>query len=494
MGNGLPDRIRLHRRVLLIRPDLNMAAGTLPSYTPPDGTVSYLQADNWGTDTTSGTPAIKTPGTNGINIAQTANAWLIGMAPVHQQCDLSVRRVIGANGLPTATIAANSLADLSKPENRFAHVRMPGTYIDADHAKKRPFTTMPLLALGGRTTILDPTSPVSNTAVPPNTGAFVINPPLMNGFLRPEFVLGQDFTHTEFIGDAWGVERLGEDVMATDILGFDVKGFDINVRTFMTKGPDGGFGIAGTDDDGIKGEDNVEEAGLTGTDDVLITPSDAAMREVLVGYNSDLSKSVATMARSGAFVDLFYPFLAGGTIRGPAAVDYRNGIGNPVAIPDLYQRSGNFRDLLQSNLSGLTNNYVLPSNTLSLYTEALYKSGRLITTTGRMPVLVQPAFDTFTNEYERDGFLQSFPSFNGGSGYGTVWYANDADGEAIAGYANADVGANGLDDGGFLGIDDLREQETSAPFIRPLPAIKVTVRIENPTTRQLEQMSAMQDF
>ena len=109
-------------------------------------------------------------------------------------------------------------------------------------------------------------------------------------------------------------------------------------------------------------------------------------------------------------------------------------------------------------------------------------------------MLLQPAFDTFTNEYERDGFLQSFPSFNGGSGYGTVWYANDPDGEAFAGYANADIGANGLDDGGLLGIDDSREQETSAPFIRPLPAIKVTVRIENPTTRQLEQMSAMQDF
>ncbi len=45
--NGLPDRIRIHRRVLLIRPDLNLANGMLPIQN--NGTVDFMRADAWPT-------------------------------------------------------------------------------------------------------------------------------------------------------------------------------------------------------------------------------------------------------------------------------------------------------------------------------------------------------------------------------------------------------------------------------------------------------------
>ncbi|NND97648.1 MAG: prepilin-type N-terminal cleavage/methylation domain-containing protein, partial [Pirellulaceae bacterium] len=42
-SNGLPDRVRMHRRVLLIRPDLNLSAGTLATFTHTFGseTVNF---------------------------------------------------------------------------------------------------------------------------------------------------------------------------------------------------------------------------------------------------------------------------------------------------------------------------------------------------------------------------------------------------------------------------------------------------------------------
>ncbi len=115
--NGLPDRLRIHRRVLLLRPDLNLAAGNLPirSLTVGTNTVNFMQADAWPTaNNTTVVPA-----------AVAGLGWLYGMAGVHQQCDLSVRRVLDANGLPTVNVAANSLADLSKPHNRFGTFEFP---------------------------------------------------------------------------------------------------------------------------------------------------------------------------------------------------------------------------------------------------------------------------------------------------------------------------------------------------------------------------------
>ncbi|MGB7328526.1 MAG: prepilin-type N-terminal cleavage/methylation domain-containing protein [Rubripirellula sp.] len=501
--NGLPDRIRMHRRVLLIRPDLALTSptnavgpqGTLGTYTHTFGseTITYMSPDNWAVDNGSSIPAIKTPTVHGISRPQTNLAWLIGMAPIHQQCDLSVRRRIGGidtNGLlnmtgePTGFVAPNSLADLSKPENRFAHVRIPGTLIQAAHNATNPFTSMPVLAMGALPTILDPTA---NSAVP--SSGNVITPTTLNGFLRPEFVLGMDHTHTEVFGDGWGMERLSEDVIATNVLGFDVKGFDSEAPSFISYGNDQGPGIASVDDDQNGTTDDTIEAGWLGSDDTVVGPNDAAMREVIlrdIAFPAEVIPS-----HDGDFVDLFYPFLAGGTIRGPAAVQLNehSSAASPLAIP-----IANFRLAFgfDSELSGLLTGAVVEPG--PLYTDAMLKSGKVITGSTHAVLMVQPSYDTFSDHYERDGYLQTFPDNNGSGLRGTVWYTNNATtGTPPAGY-NVDIAVNGLDDGGAFGADDELEKETNAPFTTPLTAVKVILRLENTTTRQIEQMSSVTQF
>lgn len=57
--------------------------------------------------------------------------------------------------------------------------------------------------------------------------------------------------------------RGGEDVLMTNVLKFDIKVFD----PAASVGPDGAPGIAGVDDDGINGPDDIGELGWPGSDD-----------------------------------------------------------------------------------------------------------------------------------------------------------------------------------------------------------------------------------
>ncbi len=506
-GNGLPDRIRLHRRVLLIRPDLVLTsptdavgtAGTLPTHVQTFGSqvITYMSPDGWSVDTSTSIPAIKTPATHGISRPQTPHAWMIGMAPIHQQCDLSVRRGIGVNGMPNASVIANSLADLTAPENRFAHVRMPGSLVNASHNSANPFSTMPILAMGALPNILDP---ATNAAVP--SSGNVITPNILNGFIRPEFVLGMDHTHTEVFGDGWGMERLSEDVIATSVLGFNVKGFDATAPSLMSFGSDGQPGIANYDDDADGDKDNPQkdasgnvigislEAGFIGSDDVVVTTNDPAMRETLL--RSVTNPGEVSFSQAGDFVDLFYPYNAGGTIRGPAAVQLtrHTTVASPAAIP-ISRFLMTFG--LDSHLSGTRPRTSL-TPTQPLYTEALLKSGKVVLNASGGVLMVQPTFDTFSNHYERDGFWQTFPSNNGSTLQGTVWYAGHSGTGASTSPLLTDIAANGIDDDDANGADDEGERETSAPFTQPLPAIKVSLRLEENGTRQVEQMSSVTHF
>ena len=175
--NGFPDRLRIHRRVLLIRPDLN----------------------------------ITTAGRSNLGVMAAGSDPVIGLAEtVHQQCDLSVRRILQDGGLPAPNaIAANSLTDLSKPHNRFAHYRIVGA----------TGTSMPLLALGPAATILSDVALTNGTDMLHTSNESYVTPSV-NGFLRPEFVL----TGT----------RLGEDVsriMLPDLM----YRFLIRKLTFMLR-------------------------------------------------------------------------------------------------------------------------------------------------------------------------------------------------------------------------------------------------------------------
>lgn len=461
--SGFPDRLRLHRRVLLIRPDLNMRHGTLRreawnrNYdSDGDGVgVEYMLADAWPT-------AIVAPNALGTVKpgAAVGDAWLYGMGGVHQQCDLSLRRVLDG-GTATQRVAANSLADLALPHNRFAHVRVPGNLIGLNAS----VTSMPVLALGPPATILAAIAASDGARLaPPPTGASasaIVTPTALSGFLRPEFVLGNDLMHVNNVGDSWCLERIGEDLIANNLIGFDVKVFDPQAVSVTTNQ---GF---------------------------VVGSNDAGFRHALSTY---IAGPAPARLMRGDFVDLAYPVLAGGALRGwgPIRLDRLSATNSPPIFTNAVTQQRAI-GLLSTPFSGLA----ALGNAGNSYTQSLYRSGKVVTD-GTGIRLFQPTFDTYTRYYETDGLIQGYvrptfpippaivipPAIFGGGGVGTRWTTSNN-----ANYV--DWGSNGLDDNGLFGIDDPSERETLPPFLAKPTSIQIQIRLENLGNRQIKQASVL---
>jgi hypothetical protein len=82
---------------------------------------------------------------------------------------------------------------------------------------------------------------------------------------------------------------------------------------------------------------------------------------------------------------------------------------------------------------------------------------------------VMATYDTWSLYYERDGANQ-----NGG--------------------VLTDEGTDGLDNDNINGVDDPGERETSPPYLAPLRGLQVRIRIYEPETRQVRQVSVTADF
>lgn len=432
-----PDSFRLHYRSLLIRPDLNLPNGLLPG-----GVVG-------GIDWTRSSPVSGLP------------SPLCDMASVHLQCDLSVRRVFDPSNSGFDPVAANSLEDLMDPANRFAHVQVP---IPGTRS-----TTMPLLALGlgigvgGSVSGVadDPTGTLSTAAATP------ANFRVGSGFLHPAFVLRGD--------------RTGEDLLASNILAFDIKVFDPGVPLLGSPGPDGSPGTGGDDDgDGNSNNTEADELGWAGSDDVVLSPNDP-------GYAVALASS-APVVGTGEYVDLAWArklVAHGGTISASTNV--------------------------WSPYSGFSQANFALAAPLNAFTNALYKSGYVLLS-GTNTLVLQPSYDTWTSRYEGDGVLQA--QVAGGAGVvridgaiGLYGLGSGTDAGTIlppwknnSGVPMIDPATDGLDNNpppgvqtGF-GIDDSTELETSAPYPNPLRGLRISVRMEDPLTRQIKQMSAGKEF
>jgi hypothetical protein len=435
-GNGFPDAFRLHYRTLLIRPDLNLAsslsltsgqtiaAGNLPASV--NAANSYLVAQPQG-------GSLPSP--------------LCDMSTVHNQCDLSVRRVFNpADGLPATAdfIAANSLEDLVDPANRFAHVQVPipGT----------ASTTLPLLALGpklalGTLTSVDPDGQLSG-------GSFQVG----TGFLHPAYLLRGS--------------RTGEDVLASEILAFDIKGFDPGVPLLGSVGPDTAYGIAGDDDDGDGTPDNASELGWANSDDLILSPNDP-------GYGPALATAApaVSVVGTGEYVDLCWA-------RKLAAHG-----ANITATTNVWSPLSGY------SLSNIGNGSLLA------FSDELYKSGKVLRA-GTATYVLQPSYDTWTTRYEGDGILQAARGtvvgnmrINGGATlYGLA--GNDLTNVTpVWRRTNVDAGTDGIDNNGSApGVDDVTELETSPPFASQLRGLRISIRMEDPVTRQVKQMSVAREF
>ncbi len=433
---GFPDGFRLYYRTFLIRPDLNLASplaiSAFGGAVAPAGVLPAGQGTN-----SSGQPVTWTVA---LPMGSGIPSPLCDMAVAHQQCDLSVRRVFNpGDGLSGTNdfIAANSLEDLVDPANRFAHVQvpLPGT----------SSTSMSLLALGPK---LTPTFSATNPYAPYPDGALgTANFEIGCGFLHPAFTLQGS--------------RVGEDVLSSDILAFDIKLFDDSVPLIRTVGSDG-----------------VDQAGAAGSDDLVLSPNDPGYAVAL-----GLPAAQATVEGSGDYVDLAWAkklVAHGGSISATTNV--------------------------WSALSGYSLPNFLSSNAQNAYSDALYKSGAVLRS-GTATFVLQPSFDTWTTRYEGDGILQSYL----GTTFGNVRIsgANSLYGISGTDLVNAvpawrqsaiDAATDGIDNNPppgpqtGVGVDDVTEFETAPPFPVDLRGLKIYVRMEDPITRQVKQMSVAKEF
>lgn len=211
-SDGIPDGFRLHYRVLLIRPDLNLVNGQLPNFlsTTPNNPLTRAMVAGEESMAPYNAATLPTP--------------TCDMTRIHQYCDLSIRRINDFDPNTVDPVAANSLEDLANPANRFAHVQyeVPGS--------SNNLYCLPVLALGPSVAAIQGSNPnVAGT-----------------GFLHPAFTL---------MGN-----RTGEDLLATDVLAFDIKAFDPSAPLIGYVGADGVAGSNGL--------------GSNGSDDVILRPSD----------------------------------------------------------------------------------------------------------------------------------------------------------------------------------------------------------------------------
>jgi prepilin-type N-terminal cleavage/methylation domain-containing protein len=89
--------------------------------------------------------------------------------------------------------------------------------------------------------------------------------------------------------------------------------------------------------------------------------------------------------------------------------------------------------------------------------------------------LTLPTYDTWSTHYEFDGI-------------------NQGDASTLTTSPQTDEGTNGLDDNNDGLVDDSGEQETSPPYPVPLRGIEVRIRVYDPTSRQVRQVTVRHTF
>jgi hypothetical protein len=432
---ALPAGYQLHRRVLLIRPDLNVTSFIPSGNSDPQG--PHLCADS---QTVGGLVTTSDP------LANQPETLMLAMARAFQNADLSMRQMhfvkpVMGGGLPSPIVStsannrylvANSLQDLSRRENRFAHwVRY-----SLPESSLGDSTTMPLIALTGYI----PGLHGRTYAMPVGS----VDPSIFRycGFLRPEFILGG--------------ARTGEDVLLSSTLGFDIQGFDSTAWVLNHPGPDGQFGvpIGGGGFSGIAGE--------YGSDDLALTPAD-------VGYPFSANGGPATanqlLVKQGAFVDLCW------FNRFPPAL---------VNSPPL---------LINTDFSGVVGN----GRDVN-FPPSFFKSGQVFF--GNNDILYQPTYDTSSTFYEIDGYTQSTNGtlqgvfwINGRSPDQFNVYGGGGDVGPVS-----DLGTDGLDSNGDLRPDDKSEEETATSFPVEMKSIRVQLRIQDSGSGDIQQTSLIQGF
>tara|TARA_R110002072_G_scaffold11215_4_gene51113 strand:- start:14782 stop:17157 length:2376 start_codon:yes stop_codon:yes gene_type:complete len=564
----LPDRLNLHRRVLLIRGDLAVTpteAGLLGSGLDDVPQLMYLPAGASSVEPLAyggggGVPAgysrlfwtgsdeMAIPGDPFAARNGFTPAWLTGLAHLQQVMDLSISRIENSSGSvpgylygqPTHFVRANTIGDVSKPENRFGVVRPP---VDlANTGAERTYLPMlalcpphPYLSQNNRQVIF-PNQAYEDTTASPGPGAnneFRYGRLTMKTYLRPEFNLSDavhdDPTHTPSLASttpAVRTGRAGDDIVARDVLAFDIRIFDPLAPIYTGVGADNQPGVAGVDDDSSSTNDDISELGWGDSDDIRVGVGDPMIRDVMetTSINAGATAIVYERTDQGDFVDLNYARLAGGPVMGTYFDASRNG--NTVA-----PSASRTLDLV-TPFSGIMIARGGAAPTDWLFPEPFLLSGRMVPSRNPLrAAFYQSTYDTWSNHYATDSYDQEgqdntltavtglnyrpthqirFSNYRtallGGSSVRNdrlaerVW----SESQLISTYQpfaaapykrythSSGTSTTMRTDSNFLDAD--APLHVTAPFPDPLEALSISVRVYDSTAGQLRQQTIVEYF
>jgi hypothetical protein len=344
--------------------------------------------------------------------------------------DISVRAYWDTSVSPPRwSVIANSLADLTKPENRFAHQNPSGTYPGTYPYHPTAVTgwatsdTSPYLVPGLGLPLLQECSDpswVAGGALP----TVSLNPspsPPFDAWLNPHPWQLSSSGNPPAVDNATGGigtgvllnssgvpmgTRFGEDVILHNVIGFDVKAWDPNAALIAA----------------VDGSGNVS----------VLSPGDAYYLNCLNACPAPPATASVTLNGNtytvsitgyGAYVDLGYA----------SSYTPPSGVPQPLFNRNNYDATGS-NPGPRSNLARV--------------------------------------YDTWSLHYEYNG---------------TPEVGN------IAGLPT-DAGTNGFDDNGDGVVDDILEKETQAPYPVPLRGIQIKIRVFEPDSRQIREVTIVQDF
>lgn len=436
VGNAIPDKFVLCRRVLLIVPELNIIYPTNYSIAP--GQSGLYFDDNINTsEIDSFNRRLFADATNG--------SYRTTMQHAHQRCDLSVHRVRTASPPDgRVPVGGNSLDDLASPFNRFGHTMRSIGGSD---------TTMPILAL---------TSPIGIQQYSVRNTVDLSNLPEA-GFMRPEY-LRHNFSVNASAGVTNDEGLSGSEFFALNCIAFDVKGFDPSVRTLYNFGSDKLPGNGPNLTSGI--------LGASGTDDLVLTPSDPGYFLPFIDADYSAFSLQQLTASTGTFVDLGW------------ALKYPPAISTALADPDVLATSLSWIQRVGASVGFSTN---------------AFKSGRFRLSSSTIADIFQPTFDSYIDEFENDGFNQFNAAFGTTFLLGRDYLQGTAPPTTLPGGADLAVNglddalvdvaalANGI-------VDDIDERDTLPPINFAMPAIQATIRLEDKQAGVIQQIAVTQSL
>ncbi|XZE21626.1 PulJ/GspJ family protein [Pirellulaceae bacterium SH449] len=429
--NFLPRRMALCRKVLLVRPDLDI--------TPPPAQRVYNNSPNerlYYVQPTS--PLAESSSTVAFETVN-ANAY--------QRCDLSVstHTVLGPSGNVFLSYKTNSLSDLQDPQNRYAH----GVYPISDGSSIIGATLPMMMLTNGIDAVALPTCQNALNAIQGGT-----NPSFTpsGGFIPPFFLRVAYRPVDPSNWRTWVPYSTLQEMITPDILAFDLKAFDASAPVIFHPGPDGQWGDARLDDNGDGTLNNAAEAGWFGTDDVTVDPSQPGFWQVLSLVASPFD--VPIEVERGAYVDMGWAFRSMPGTSVPAA-----------RAP-----------MLISEFSGMSSTGVSPfliqGGAISLPNLAAH-------TIGTPNFIFQNAFDTFTTQYDSDGEQDLLgPEFGSTQRFRYSRHALNRFGYTV-------VSANPLANQDPDGVD------VPPPYPSELRSIQATIRVQDRTAQAIQQISVI---